>query len=364
MDAVCIYISYLSSFIFHQHGVILQLTSLEFNMATLPRIRQAFLLTHQLSIRSRLLTQRRAFHASPQHRFMDTCCMVVHNTLTSMHSFTGLPWVATIPCLALVVRILFLSPVTIYTHNLSRRRAALKPMLFAWAQGIRIKVHQEHGAKGPKFCQKQVVKEHLRKAAEINKRHGTQLYKGYLSILPFPFIIIVIETLRKMCGVSQSLFVLVASGFLPEDQSITEAIPLEQLIAQDQGKDLIPFEESFGNEGALWFQDLLVPDPLMILPFALSATLFMNISYQTSQMEGISESTWQRRLSRSTKVLALAAGPLTLQFPSVMLLYWISSSLFALGQLVLLKRYLPLKSLPKSFKNRKQQVLIGARPRN
>lgn len=344
--------------------MIFQLTSSKFNMTTLLLRRRASLLTHQLSLRSRLLPQRRAFHASPQHRFLDTCFVMVHTTLTSMHSFTGLPWVATIPCFALAVRIFFLSPFTIYSHNLNRRRAALKSVSLAWVHGIRKKVRQEHCAKGPDFCQKQVLKEHYQKSVEINRRHGTQLYRNLISIVPFPFFLIIVETLRKMCGASKGLLGLVAGGVSQEDQSITEAIPLEQLIAQDQGKDLFSFEESFGNEGALWFQDLLVPDPLMILPFALSATLFLNISYQTSRFEGISESKWQRRFSRSMKVLALASGPLTLQVPSAMLLYWISSSLFGLGQLVLMQRYMPRKSLPKYFKDRKQPVLIGAHPQN
>lgn len=333
-------------------------------MATLAATRRArsLLLIHQSSLRSRLLPHRRTFHASLQPRFLDTCFEIAHTALTGVHSFTGLPWVATIPCFAFVARMFILSPVTIYLHRLNSRRATLKPALLAWVHVIRIKVQQEHGAKGPDFCHKELAKQHARKSNEINRRHGTQLSRNLLSLVQLPFFLIIVETLRKMCGANKGLLGLVTDRGSQDYQSIIEAIPLEQLIAPDLGNDLLPFEESFGSEGALWFPDLLVPDPMMILPFTLSACLFLNIYYQTSRYEGMSESKWMRRLSSSLKVLALASGPMTLQVPSAMLLYWISSSLFGLGQLVLMQRLSPRKKPPQPCMAREQRLLLGASP--
>lgn len=323
--------------------------------------RQAISTFHRLSLHSRLLPRRRAFHASSQHRFLDTCVGVVHTALTGLHSFTGLPWAVSIPCFALVTRTLILSPITIYLHKLNCRKASLKPVSMAWIHAMRIKVQQEHGPRGPVACQQELVKLQRRKTNEIDKRHGTQSSRNLLALVQLPLFLLVVETLRKMCGASKGLLGLVAAP--QEYESTIEAIPLEQAIAPDHG-ELFSFEESFGNEGALWFPDLLVPDPMMILPFALSGSLFLSISYQASRMKGTPQTKWQRRFLNGMKVLALASGPLTLQVPSAMLLYWLSSSLFGLGQIVLMQWYMPMKPRPTPCKARDQRVLLGARPPN
>lgn len=333
-------------------------------MATLASIRRALLPIHQLSLRSKLLPHRRAFHASSQHRFLDTCIGAVHTTLIGIHSYTGLPWVATIPCFAMVLRIFILSPITIYMHQLNRRRAMLKPVSLAWVHTLRVKVHQEHGFKGPKVFQKNMIKEYNRKSAEIRRRHGTQLWRNLTPFIQVPFFVIVAETLRRMCGANEGLIGLLTTGLFKENGSEIEAIPLEQLITQDQGKDPFPFEESFGNEGALWFPDLLVPDPLLLLPFVLSGTLFLSIFYQSSRSAGGAGSKWQRRFSNGIKVIALASPLLTFRVPSAMLLYFISSSLFGLGQFVLMDRYFPRKPNPKPCKPQDKRVLLGARPQD
>lgn len=333
-------------------------------MATLASTRRVFMPIHQLVLRSKPSPHSRAFHASSQHRFLDTCFGIVHTGLTGMHSFTGLPWWATIPCFALVVRTFILGPLTVYLYRLNRRRDILKPVILAWAHASRKKIYQEYGAQGPEICHKKLIKELGRKSREIHRRHGAQVWKNLLSLGQLPFFLVIVETIRKMCGTHMGLLGLMTAGVTQGDLSILETIPLEQLIAQDQGKELFTVEESFGIEGALWFPDLLVPDPLMILPFALSGSMFLNILYQTRRNSGLSESKWSRRFGNSMKVLAFAIGPLTLQVPSAMLVYWISSSLWGLGQVVLMQRYFPRKPVLKPCKGREQQFLLGARSRN
>ncbi|MCJ1469677.1 hypothetical protein MMC07_008313 [Pseudocyphellaria aurata] len=326
--------------------------------------RQALSTFRRLSFHSRLLPPRRAFHASPQHRLLDTCVGVVHSALIGIHSFTGLPWVISIPCFALVTRTLLVSPITLYLQKVNCRKASLKPVSLAWIHAIRVKVQQEHGRKGPKACQQEVMKMHRRKMNEIDKRHGVQLWRNLLSFVQVPLFLLVVETLRKMCGAKKGLLGLVTSEVPQEYQSVIEAIPLEQAIAQDDGEELFSFEESFANEGALWFPDLLVPDPLMILPFVLSGSLFLSISYQASRSKDRSQSKWGGRFLNGMRVIALVSGPFTLQVPSAMLLYWISSTLFGLGQVVLMQRYMPAKPPPIPCKTRDQRVLLGTRPPN
>jgi len=108
-------------------------------------------------------------------------------------------------------------------------------------------------------------------------------------------------------------------------------------------------------EGMLWFPNLLLPDPSLFLPFMLSATLYTSASfcilyrmnaYSNQSVEvavavRVDNKAYGLRMSRSKKVLALAAGPATLQFPSVMSLYWISSGLCFVGSKFLFRRWMP-----------------------
>ena len=104
--------------------------------------------------------------------------------------------------------------------------------------------------------------------------------------------------------------------------------------------ELIPTEPSLATEGMLWFDDLTIPDPSLILPFALSGIMFVMFSsrrgadgFHSAPGSTIKHAyqafSWSERKRRILKVGALVAGPATLIFPSAMLLYWISSSLAA-----------------------------------
>ena len=99
----------------------------------------------------------------------------------------------------------------------------------------------------------------------------------------------------------------------------------------------ISIEPSFATEGALWFPNLLVADPQMILPFMLSGVILLNLTKSTGT--GV----WQKRLMRSLGVVGLAMGPLTLHFPSALLIYWISSTMLAYVQTAVLDKMMPIK---------------------
>lgn len=84
----------------------------------------------------------------------------------------------------------------------------------------------------------------------------------------------------------------------------------------------------------------MIPDPLLILPFALTGLIWtMHASGRgTMALRAMPGSTvqhasrilsLQQRKNRILKFGALAIAPATLVFPSGMLLYWISSSLAA-----------------------------------
>lgn len=133
-----------------------------------------------------------------------------------------------------------------------------------------------------------------------------------------------------MCGTEAGLLGLLVKSFSKSGQRITP---------EDLDQVLVPIEQSFAMEGALWFPNLLLPDPISVLPFVLSGSLLANIFYHMRQAK--SSNIWQRMINNTLITMAFAIGPLTLQVPSAMLIYWISSSSIALGHSIALNWYIP-----------------------
>lgn len=292
-----------------------------------------------ISVSNVKLLSRRHFHATQrsQLQWLDVCYHQTHTVLTGIHGFTGLPWVWTLPLTALLIRGLIFLPLGIYTHKNKERIVAAQPLSHAWHQILQRRVPREHAALGPKQCTKILNAEMRLKSAELRLKMGARSWKTFLHWLQLPVWLTVIETLRKMSGTHEGLLGLVTKNFKTPVEQDRETI-LEAVGAPS----IVPVEQSFSTEGALWFTDLLVPDPQLILPFLLSGTLFANIYYQTRYVHaiGIAQTKWSRRLTNSLKLVALVIGPLTLQVPSAMLVYWISSSALATAQHVILDRSL------------------------
>lgn len=223
---------------------------------------------------------------------------------------------------------------------------------------------EEVGHKGPQAAKNTLLRKIRSKRQEIYKRWGCQAWKT--STLPFvslPIFLVAIESIREMCGSTQGLFGMAATGLgrwiWGSESSIREAT----LTAQGVMNEAIRFEPSLATEGALWFPNLLVADPQLCLPFMLSGVILLNLfgklpgnSLSASQTQP--QNLWQKRLKRSFGVFALAIGPLTLHVPSAMLVYWISSSSFGFIQSVALDFLMPLPK-PAIHKNKTGKEIEG-----
>ena len=283
---------------------------------------------------------RRKFHASPRKFFVAECIDQTQNLITGLHGITGLPWAFTLPLTAMLIRLGILGPLATYAHVKSNQRRETIPLIYAWQHAIRKKVLRDHSAKGPAVCHKLAAKELQQKGKELRKELGVQYWKSSLSWIQLPVFLVVIESIRKMCGTHSGLLGLLMRT--PKEDASRQEI----LAGTDTGASL-ELKHALATEGALWFPDLLLPDPALVLPFMLSGCLFANIIVHDRgpAVAGLTPSKWQLRFRRSLKVVALAIGPATLGVPSAMLVYWISSSLCALGQNVFLERYLPGKAV-------------------
>ncbi|TVY28361.1 Mitochondrial inner membrane protein [Lachnellula hyalina] len=276
----------------------------------------------------------RAFHASPRPQFLETIATPAHLLFQGLHSFTGLPWVYTIPLTAMTIRLLISLPLSISQRRLQEKRRQLRPLVQAWHHQSQNESMKEVGHLGPEKTHAAFSKKARRKKIEILRRHGCgQLSLFRAPLIQLPVFMMSIEALRIMAGTKSGLLGLIARTIMGQ-----EAMGLEER------KGSLWFEPSLTTEGALWFKDLTVEDPKMMLPFILSGSMIINVLEGKKKMKGATAPTvWQKRFTRITLAMAIAAGPLVLHVPSGVLVYWISSMLMAFGQAILLNRFMPNK---------------------
>ncbi|SLM40849.1 Membrane insertase OXA1/ALB3/YidC [Lasallia pustulata] len=307
---------------------------------TLPKSLSPFRALHPLRVstvqsRSDPFYVSRFFHTTPAPQFLDVCYDQVQTFIIGVHSISGLPWVASLPLTALIIRSVLVAPLAIVSYQAVRRRLALLPLASAWRHAVRLKVMKKAANLGPVVVDRMVEREMRSKVAALYSRHRCSLWRLYLPLLQLPIFLVVMESVRKMSGTAEGLLGLITKQFGdPVEKSGNDAL---DNVSQPTGS----LQESLSQEGGLWFPDLLAPDPSLVLPFLLSGSLFANAHYQGRAKAGVTLGKRSRRITNILKILALAIGPATLQVPSAMLVYWISSSLFALGQTFLLEWYYP-----------------------
>lgn len=282
----------------------------------------------------------RSFHASPQPQFLDAGINAAHTLFESLHLVTGLPWAYTIPLAALTIRTAFVLPIAIYSRRASQKQVAFTPLISAWQHNLRKETIKEVGHLGPVVSQSTLLKKTRQKRSEIYRRFNCGLWKGFLPLIQVPVWLFAIEALRKMCGKEAGLI-----GMMARWSGTGDVASLDNTA--------LAIEPALATEGALWFPDLMVADPQMALPFMLSGAILLNLSNAGGT------TLWQKRLKRSLGLVGLAIGPLTLQFPSAMLIYWISSSMLAYMQAAVLDRVMPIKPPVVPCKPRRPRGMAG-----
>ncbi|XP_069575074.1 mitochondrial inner membrane protein OXA1L isoform X1 [Brachyistius frenatus] len=91
---------------------------------------------------------------------------------------------------------------------------------------------------------------------------------------------------------------------------------------------------SLQTGGTLWFTDLTAADPFYILPLAVTGTMFFIL--ELGAESGIDNPNL-RTMKTVMRIMPLIILPLTINFPTAVFTYWMTSNLFSLGQVVLLR---------------------------
>jgi inner membrane protein COX18 len=265
------------------------------------------------------------------------------------------PWWAALPLTAAIVRAITL-PLTINSRKITAKQISLFPLLHTHRHLLRKKLARELPFKE---AIRQEALQTRRKRIDLFRQFRCETWKVWVPpLVQLPVFLSVIEGIRALTGANKGLLGLfLGSPVVPKaveaavaGEGATNAVAAvetaEKAIAAG-----IQADPSMATEGILWFQDLSAADPYLILPFALSASMFLALTPTSTLLRPFTKpdptakvtqpSKWQRRLRNSLKVIALAAGPLTLQMPSGILLYWISSSVLGVGTSVVLEKVLP-----------------------
>ncbi|KAI6084279.1 hypothetical protein F4821DRAFT_176041 [Hypoxylon rubiginosum] len=298
------------------------------------------------------------------------------DAMISLHSATHVPWFLIIPLLAAGINIVFRLPLDAYTRIIIQRRRNLSPVLEAWRARI---VHDVFKDSKGRVLRPRMIKEGAKKIAANDRRIyrslGLQTWKTFAGFLGLPIWLVGIECIRRLCGGPRGIIGSLVAGFTgdvshvpaaasnAEGTSTGEAAgpaadtmtatashistvdPSTTASAVVEHARYLP-DPSIALEGCLWFPDLTAADPYHILPIALSVVLVSQVIPKTNtlrrQVFGLDPkdgfdvdsekmlartSQWRLRLNRAFILLAAAVGPITMDLPAALHLYWLCSSL-------------------------------------
>ena len=273
----------------------------------------------------------RDLHATSRRSFLDECLVQTHSIISGIHGCTGIPWAASLPLTAAILSMAIQVPLTKYLDTLWKRELSLRPQLEEYREQVRKKVMRENVGKSAIFKEQAINRMYYAYRKKVWKREGIENWKFSLFLIHFPIWLVVMDTIRHMTGTGENMIALVARSFT-----------VNRGPGQAMDNAVVHLEPSLAFEGMLWFPNLSLPDASLILPFLLTATLFTrhHMGYgniESKNRDRFNESTntlvarRNLRMDRVRLIPFLAARPATFQFPSAMLLYWISSNISVIG---------------------------------
>lgn len=281
---------------------------------------------------------------------------------TNVHQITASPWYVSIPLVAIITSATIRAPLNLWSLGTARRKARLTPLIQAQtAMGLR---------KKNRLDALDIVSKSSQKAAkQIYANFGQNNRGVFLSgLLSLPVFVSNIQVLWRMCGGQQGILGRLMFGSQTMNDKITTTPASATATAQSNEsgelmvseysnvQETITLEPILANGGCLWFPNLLEADPYHVLPFAVSAVMMLNImpwniagirgllglSGPEGQIAISTTSKTARALQRAMFLLSLLLGPLTMDMPAAIHLYWISSATTTLLISKGLKKLMPI----------------------
>ncbi|KAI0154322.1 hypothetical protein GGR57DRAFT_111108 [Xylariaceae sp. FL1272] len=304
--------------------------------------RHIYLRKHAL-IQISPLNGRRAFSVGPA---ITTGIEATQDLMMNIHSITHLPWFITIPLIAFTVGATTRLPFSIHSRRVGQRRTETGPLKQIWIEQINRTVRKDGTPRNQ--IMEEVNTRQIEVEKRIHQRLGLQEWRLYLNFLGFPFWLLAIDSLRRLCGGPQGLLSSLLTDTTTGDQTTPAAStaidssisdPNAVSSAIDTASKIT--DPSLSVEGFLWFTDLTAADPYHILPFVLSFLLLRNLvpnnqvfwdklSIARGRKPTGGKVALKERMRGSLFVgllsVALMLGPITAGLPAALHLYWIAST--------------------------------------
>ncbi|KAJ5947099.1 hypothetical protein N7466_000114 [Penicillium verhagenii] len=261
---------------------------------------------------------------------LDASAGLIHG----VHNITYLPWVASIPLTAVIVRTVVGFPLQYYTRLHARRERDIAPLSHSFQRIAMYTTKDPSPAK--------IRKEMARVSAMMRKTFHVNPWSKFLAFAQIPVWISLMESIRGMCGNTNGLVPWLLSLVEPTQDAAKEAVQSLHLTV----------ESSLANEGALWFPDLLAGDPTGALPVLLTASILLNVNmgwksvsrFDMSEMPKLQmyQTMFFSGLRVFIQVLAVNVGfsGWFYDMPTALLIYWITSTNVATFQTWLLEKYM------------------------
>ncbi|KAF9586614.1 Mitochondrial inner membrane protein oxa1l [Lunasporangiospora selenospora] len=202
--------------------------------------------------------------------------------LEAIHVSTGLPWWATIATTTVLIRTMLL-PFIVKLQGNTARLHNVKPQLERLTENMKLAKENGDNAAMARFSAD---------TQELFRKNDCNPVKSLmLPLLQAPVMISFYLALRDM-------------AYLPVPQ--------------------------FKEGGVAWFTDLTIADPTYALPVA-SSLAFLAIMELGSEIGGASQPKGMKNIMR---FMAVAMVPLTMNFPSAIFVYWLTSNVYTAGQIM------------------------------
>lgn len=257
--------------------------------------------------------------------WIDEPVSLCESVLANVHAATGMPWWATIVTVAFAMRAAVTLPLAVYVQRASARGQLAAEEQRQIEPELVQQVALESKSKGLSFEAFEAALASARHSAmrAIHRRHRAymplQLGRAGPQIpFPVPFLL---PWAQVPLFVSMSMALRRMTAF-PLLFLATAGAPVAGMT----------------SEGALWFTDLAAPDPLhLAFGVAIGFTSLVNIEFVELSATR-QRSRFGRTLTNALRGLALLAVPVAGMVPSAVSLYWLASSLYGLGQSVVLRQ--------------------------
>lgn len=283
-------------------------------------------------------SQIRLFHPTKPTRLLNEALDASAGLIHGVHSVTGLPWVASIPLTALLVRTAVGLPLQIYTRVNARRERDIAPLISSWQVYFQNQARKRPPEEQNPGLMKKVQREIAIIRDELHEKWKVARGYRYANFLQLPVWLSLMESLRGMCGNN--------NGLVPWLLSLVESsgTPAESLH--------LTVEPTLANEGALWFPDLLAGDPSGILPALLALSILLNVrtGWTVTQLQTVADmpklqmyqATFFRGLRGFVQIMAVNVGVSAMfyEMPTALLIYWIASTNVATLQTYLLEKHM------------------------